>query len=58
MGICQNCIHYEAPTEDDEAESCNIACDEIAFQMDVPSGAVTVLIDSKQVERCNNFVEK
>lgn len=58
MSICQNCIHYEAPSAEDERESCQIACDEVAFQMGAPSWAFTVLIDSKQIENCNNFVSK
>lgn len=57
MSICRNCIYYEAPTEEDNRESCKIACDEVAFQMGVPSCAFTVLIDSKQIKRCNNFAE-
>lgn len=32
MNICQNCVHYEAPAEDDNRESCSCASDEAAFQ--------------------------
>lgn len=59
MSICQNCVHYEAPTEEDERESCNIAGEYAAFQMGlVLCWALTVLIDSKQIEKCDTFVEK
>lgn len=59
MNICQNCIHYEAPTEDDKRESCNIAGEYAAFQMGLsPCWALTVLIDSKQIEKCDCFCEK
>lgn len=56
MSICQNCVHYEAPTEEDNRESCSCAGDEAAFQMGLsPSWALTVLIDSKQIENCQCF---
>lgn len=58
MSICENCIHYEAPTEDDQRESCTSACEEVAFQMGAPDWAFTVLIDSSQICNCNNFIRK
>lgn len=59
MSICQNCIHYEPPTEDDDRESCNIAGENASFQMNLlPCWALTVLIDSKQIRSCGCFAKK
>jgi hypothetical protein len=59
MSICQNCIHYEAPTDDDKRESCSCAGENAAFQMGLaPCWALTVLIDSKQIEKCDCFTER
>jgi hypothetical protein len=57
MSICQNCIHYEAPTDDDPRESCNIAPESVAYEMAIPCWACTVLIDSSQIIRCEEYKE-
>ena len=58
MSICQNCIHYEPPSKDDPRESCNAAPDSVAYEMAIPSWACTVLIDSSQIIRCEEYKEK
>lgn len=59
MSICQNCIHYEPPTEDDDRESCNIIGEYAAYQMGLsPCWALTGLIDSNQIRSCDCFAKK
>lgn len=45
--------------DDDKRESCSCAGENAAFQMGlVPCWALTVLIDSKQIEKCDCFAER